>query len=76
MELPKFLLGDNKDHTEDTYIVHLEYPRFALNVADGDIEWMEEFSAQDQEEVQADGHKLIEEAMAFYERELERYSEE
>lgn len=76
MEFPTFLLGDNTDHPEDTYIVHLDYPRFVLNVADGDIEWLEEFSDQDQEELQADGHKLIESALAFYERELERYSDD
>lgn len=76
MELPKFLLADNTDHPDDIYIIHLEYPSFVLNVADGDIEWLEEFSQRDQEELQADGHKWIEEAMAFYERELERYSEE
>lgn len=76
MELPTFLLGDNTDNPEDIYIVHLEYPRFVLNVANGDVEWLEEFSQQDQEELQSDGHKLIEDAMAFYERELERYSDD
>lgn len=76
MQLPTFLLGDNTDNPDDAYVVHLEYPRFVLNIADGDIEWLEEFSQQDQEELQADGHKLIEGAMAFYERELERYSDD
>lgn len=76
MKLPVFLLGDNTDHPEDTYIVHLEYPRFVLNIADGDIEWLEDFTSQDQEELQVEGPKVIENAMAFYERELERYSDD
>lgn len=76
MELPRFLLGDNTDYPDDIFILHLEFPRFVLNVADGDIEWLEEFSQSDQEEIQNEGHNLIEEAMAFYERELTRYTDD
>ncbi len=76
MELPVFLLGNNTDHPEDTYIIHLEYPRFVLSIADGNVEWLEDFTAQDEKELQVEGPKFIEQAMAFYERELERYEEE
>jgi len=75
-KLPEFLLGDNTEFPNSTYIVHLEYPRFILNVADGDVEWLEEFTQQDQEELQVEGPKIIEKAMIFYERELRRYSED
>lgn len=75
-KLPEFLLGDNTEFPNSTYIVHLEYPRFILNVADGDVEWFEEFTQQDQEELQVEGPKIIEKAMIFYERELRRYSED
>ena len=76
MNLPKFLLGDNTDFPEDVFIVHLDFPRFVLNVANGEVEWLEEFSLGDQEELQSEGHKFIEEAMAYYERELERYTDD
>jgi hypothetical protein len=33
MELPKFLLADNADLEDTLFVVHTEYPRFILNVA-------------------------------------------
>jgi hypothetical protein len=38
MELPKFLLGDNTDFQEDIFIVHLDYPRFIINLKDDEVE--------------------------------------
>lgn len=76
MNLPAFLLGDNTDFPEDIFIVHLDFPRFVLNVANGEVEWLEEFSTEDQEELQKEGYKFIEEAMVYYERELERYTDD
>jgi hypothetical protein len=42
MELPKFLLGDNTDFQEDIFIVHLDYPRFIINLKDDEVEFIEE----------------------------------
>ena len=42
MELPKFLLGDNTDFPEDIFIIHLDYPRFIINLKDDEVEFMEE----------------------------------
>ena len=51
MELPKFLLADNTDHPEAIFIVHTEYPRFIINLENDEVEWMEEFSKQDEEDL-------------------------
>lgn len=75
MDLPVFLLADNTDY-EDMYIVHLEFPRFVMNVNSGDVEWLEEFSQADQNDLETEGPVLIERAMEFYERELARYEEQ
>ena len=40
MELPKFLLGDNTDFPEDIFIIHLDYPRFIINLKDDEVELM------------------------------------
>ena len=32
MELPKFLLGDNTDFPDDIFVIHLDYPRFIINL--------------------------------------------
>jgi len=73
MELPKFLLGDNTDYPEGIYIVHTEYPRFIINLEDDEVEWLEEFSQQDEEELTSEAEVLIEAATAFYDREVGRY---
>ena len=56
---PKFILGDNTDMPNAMFVVHLEYPRFVLNLDNDEVEWLEEFD----------------EAIAFYEREITRIEE-
>ena len=33
---PKFILGDNTDMPDAMFVVHLEYPRFVLNLDNDD----------------------------------------
>lgn len=73
MELPKFLLGDNTDYPESIFIVHTEYPRFILNLENDEVEWLEEFSPGDREELEMEAGRLLEEAINFYDREVSRY---
>lgn len=73
MELPKFLLADNTDLPEDIFVVHTEFPRFVINMVDDEIEWLEEFSPEDQEELENETERLIAEATVFYDREVSRY---
>lgn len=75
MELPKFLLADNTDYPEAVFIVHTEYPRFIINLEDDEVEWLEEFSQEDEEELSAEAESLIEAANTFYDREVSRYDE-
>ncbi|WP_350287477.1 hypothetical protein [uncultured Croceitalea sp.] len=73
MELPKFLLGDNTDFPKGIYVVHTEFPRFIINLEDDEVEWLEEFSKEDQNELESEAELLIEAATAFYDREVSRY---
>ena len=70
---PKFLLGDNTDYPDAIFIIHTEFPRFILNLADDEVEWLEEFDKEDEEEPEASAESLIQEAIAFYDREISRY---
>ncbi|MFL9838011.1 hypothetical protein ABS768_10915 [Flavobacterium sp. ST-75] len=76
MELPKFLLGDNTDHPEDIYIIHLDYPRFIINLKDDEVEFLEEPEDLDENELNSEMEGLIEMANNFYDREMERYESE
>jgi hypothetical protein len=73
--LPRFILGDNTDHPDDIYIIHTEYPKFIINLADDSIEWMEEIEKNDQEHLKEEMQNFVKEASDFYDREIERFQE-
>jgi hypothetical protein len=76
MELPKFILGDNTDFPEDIFIVHLDYPRFIINLKDDEVEFLEEPEDLDENELNAEMEGLIVAAGTFYDREMERYEKQ
>ena len=75
MELPKYFMGDNSDHQDAIYIIHTEYPRFIINLVDDEIEWFESLERTDEEELTIEVATLIEEASAFYDREMEQFQD-
>ncbi len=75
MELPKFLLGDNTDFPEDIFIIHMDYPRFIINLKDDEVEFLEDAEDLDEVELNTEMEGLIAEANAFYDREIARYEE-
>ncbi len=75
MELPKFLLGDNTDYQEAIFVIHTDYPRFIINLVDDEIEWLESLERKDEEQLAIEVATLIEEASAFYDREMKRYED-
>ncbi len=75
MELPKFVLGDNTDFPDDIFIIHLDYPRFIINLKDDEVEFMEEDEDLDEAELNAEMEKLITLANEFYDREIQRYED-
>ncbi len=75
MSFPKFLLGDNTDYPEAIFVVHTEFPRFIINLADDDVEWLEEFDKNDEKELENEAGNLFQAANDFYDREIERYKE-
>ena len=75
MELPKFVIGDNTDYPNDIFIVHLEYPRFVINLLNDEVEWLEEPDGSEADVAQVVS-ELVEEASAFYDREMLRYEAE
>lgn len=72
-ELPKFLLADNSEYPDDVFVVHTDFPRFILNIVSEEVEWLEEFDEEDEKELTSEAERLIGEALAFYEREIEDY---
>ncbi len=76
MNLPKFVLADNTDFPNDIFIIHLDFPRFLINLATDEIEFLEDIDESEEEEITNEMEKLIEAAGAFYDREMARYENE
>lgn len=75
MDFPKFLLGDNTDYPDAIFIIHTEYPRFIINLENDEVEWLEDFDADDEKELSSEAEGLITQANEFYDREISRYEE-
>ena len=76
MELPKFLLADNSDLSdEDIFVIHLDFPRFIINLKDDEVEFLEDLEGEDETELESEMEHLITLAGEFYDREMERYEE-
>jgi len=75
MECPKFLLGDNTDYPDDIFVIHTEFPRCIINLKDDEIDWLEEFDKNDEEELLRESQVMIEAASQFYDREIALYDE-
>jgi len=73
MNLPKFLIGDNTDHPDDIFIIHMQFPQFIINLVDDEIEWLEDLSGENEAELTSEMNSLIKQASEFYDREMDRY---
>ena len=71
MEVPTFLIADNSSLEDEIFVLHTAYPRFLLNVSNDDILWLEEFTKEDQSELEKVTQELIEKALAFFDAEIE-----
>ena len=73
MDLPKFLIADSSELKDTFFIIHTSYPRFFLNVINDEIHWMEEFDKEDKLELESQTARLVEEALLFYDQEIENF---
>ena len=76
MDFPKYLLCDNSDYPTAIFVIHTEFPRFIINLENDEVEWLEDFDAQDQKELENEAENLIQGATEFYDREIALYDED
>ena len=76
LQLPKFVLADNTDFPDNLFVIHLEYPRFVIDLESEDIEFLEELDESEELELKEEMDRLIDLAAEFYEREITRFAEE
>jgi hypothetical protein len=75
MQLPKFVLADNSDFPEDIFVIHLDFPRFIINLKDDEVEFIEDLEGEDETELESEMEHLITLAGEFYDKEMEGYEE-
>ncbi|MEE9364698.1 MAG: hypothetical protein V3U92_19020 [Cellulophaga sp.] len=75
MEFPKFLMGDNTDFPSAVFVIHTEYPRFIINLENDELEWLEDFSTDEEDELTLETENSIKLATEFYDREIARYED-
>lgn len=75
MQLPKFVIADNTDFPDDIFVIHLDFPRFIINLKDDEVEFLEEIEDEDERELESEMEHLITLAGEFYDREMARYDE-
>ncbi|ULC58548.1 hypothetical protein MBM09_11525 [Flaviramulus sp. BrNp1-15] len=75
MTLPKFILGDNTEYPNAIFVIHTEFPRFIINLENDEVEWFEDFDADDQKELETETENAIKEATEFYDAEIAKYDE-
>ena len=75
MELPKFILGDNSEFPSAIFVIHTGFPMFIINLENDEIEWLEEFDKNEEEELLEETEICIKEATAFYDKEIALYEE-
>ncbi|MBT6082818.1 MAG: hypothetical protein P8N05_04725 [Polaribacter sp.] len=73
MNLPKFLLADNSNFPEDIFVLHTEFPRFIINLKDDEIEWFEDLTGENEEDIATELAVLMDKAGAFYDSEMKQY---
>ncbi len=73
MKVPKFLIGDNSEFQEHIFVIHTEFPRFIIDLTIDEIEWLEEFDRQDEDELASETENAIKEATAWYDEEITKY---
>ncbi len=75
MQLPKFVIADNSDFPEDIFIIHLDFPRFLINLKDDEVEFLEDLEGEDETELEAEMEHLITLAGEFYDKEMKLFEE-
>jgi len=75
MQLPKFVLADNSDFPEDIFVIHLDFPRFIINLKDDEVEFLEDLEGEDETELESEMEYLITLAGEFYDKEMEAYED-
>ncbi|GAA4041239.1 MULTISPECIES: hypothetical protein [Flavobacterium] len=75
MQLPKFVLADNSDFPDDIFVIHLDFPRFIINLKDDEVEFLEDLEGEDETELESEMEHLITLAGEFYDKEMEAYEE-
>ena len=73
MKLPEYLIADNSELQDDIFVLHTGFPRFIINIATDDIEWLDQFSEQDAKDNADVIEAAVKGAYDFFDAEMKYY---
>lgn len=76
MKLPRFLIGDASEAPESIFIIHTEYPRCIIDLSTDELQFWEDISKEDEDELKQEYESLVKEASDFYDAEVLFYENE
>ena len=76
MKLPRFLIGDASEAPNSIFIIHTEYPRCIIDLSTDELQFWEDISKEDEEELIQESENLVKEASDFYDAEVQFYQDD
>lgn len=76
MKLPRFIIGDATEAPDSIFVIHTEYPRCIIDLSTDELQFWEDISKEDEDELRQESENLVKEASDFYDAEVKFYEAE
>jgi len=76
MKIPRFILGDATETPDAIFVVHTEFPRCIIDLATDELQFWDDISKEDEDELRQETENLVKEASDFYDAEVRIYEAE
>lgn len=69
MERPKFLLCDNSNFPDKSFVLHTEFPMFLVDIITDEVDWLDEIDLDEEDLDENHLETLVTEAFDFFDSE-------
>lgn len=73
MKIPRFIMGDASESPESIYVIHTEFPRCIIDLSTDELQFWDDISSENEDELKQEMESLVKEASDFYDAEMEYY---
>jgi hypothetical protein len=76
MKIPRFMLGDATETPDSIFVIHTEFPRCIIDLSTDELQFWDDISNEDKDEMRKETESLVKEASDFYDAEVRFYEAE